>query len=59
MAKQMTFEVFKSGTEWRFRVKAKNGEVIAQSEGYKNKKDCESTVGVIQAQAAGSKIITL
>jgi hypothetical protein len=27
--------------EYRFRVKARNGKIIAQSEGYKTKKGCE------------------
>lgn len=33
-------EIFKDkAKEWRFRVKGTNGEIIAQSEGYKRKVD--------------------
>ncbi len=35
-------EIFKDRKmEFRFRVKARNGRIIAQSEGYKTKKGCE------------------
>ncbi len=35
-------EIFKDKKkEFRFRVKARNGKIIAQSEGYKTKKGCE------------------
>jgi uncharacterized protein YegP (UPF0339 family) len=30
--------------EWRFTLKADNGEPVAQSEGYANRSDCEHTV---------------
>jgi hypothetical protein len=38
-------EIFKDKKkEYRFRVKAKNGKIIAQSEGYKTKKGCENGI---------------
>jgi len=30
--------------QWWFHVVAANGEIVAQSEGYKNKKDCLDTI---------------
>ncbi|HKU52417.1 MAG TPA: YegP family protein [Nitrospira sp.] len=40
-------EIFKSdhvAPKWYFRVKADNGEIIAQSEGYYNRGDCYRTI---------------
>jgi uncharacterized protein YegP (UPF0339 family) len=42
----MTFELFKSKKLFYFRIKAKNGRIIAQSEGYKTKRGVTKTVGV-------------
>jgi uncharacterized protein YegP (UPF0339 family) len=38
----MKFEVYKDAAkEWRWRLKAENGNVLAESgEGYKNRNDC-------------------
>ena len=43
--KNPKFEIYtdKAG-EFRFRLKAKNGEIIAVSEGYKAKKSCENGI---------------
>ena len=36
-----TFEVFKDKAgQWRFRLKAKNGRILCQSEGYTRKENC-------------------
>ena len=38
-------EIFKDKKkEYRFRVKARNGKIIAQSESYKTKKSCEKGI---------------
>lgn len=45
----MKFEIYKDASgEWRFRLKAANGEIIATGESYKNRIDCLSTVELIQ-----------
>lgn len=51
------FEVYrdKSG-EYRFRLKAKNGEVIAVSEGYKRKESCLNGIASVQHYAKLAKI---
>jgi len=33
--------------EWRFRIRARNGEIIAQSEGYKAKADAIDTARLL------------
>lgn len=35
-------QVFRRGDGWRFRIKGGNGEVIASSEAYRNRKDAEA-----------------
>jgi uncharacterized protein YegP (UPF0339 family) len=49
----MKFEIYKDDKrEWRFRLKARNGEIIAQSESYKNRLDCLHAVELIKKSAA-------
>jgi len=51
------FEVYKDkNNEWRFRLVAPNGQIIAVGEGYKNKGDCLSTVESIKKNAATADI---
>ena len=46
------FEVYidKSG-EFRFRIKSRNGEIIAVSEGFKNKQSCQKTIDEVKRNA--------
>ena len=55
--KHPKFEVYldKAG-EYRFRLKATNGEVILASEGYKAKKSCENGIESVRKNAADAKI---
>ena len=50
--KHPKFELYadKAG-EFRFRLKAKNGEVIAVSEGYKTKASCENGIASVKKNA--------
>lgn len=52
------FEVFidKSG-EFRFRLKAPNGEIIAQSQAYKSKAGCMSGIESVKKNAPIAEII--
>ncbi len=56
-AKNPKFEIYtdKKG-ETRFRLKAKNGQVIASSEGYKSKKACENGIESVRKNAADADI---
>lgn len=55
----MKIELFRGGLlkrKWYFRVRAANGEPIAQSEGYSNRADMMSTVRLLRAQLAKAEI---
>ncbi len=58
VAKHPKFEVYedKSG-EFRFRLKARNGEVIAVSEGYKQKASCLNGVESVKKNAQDAQIV--
>lgn len=51
------FEIYvdKAG-EFRFRLKARNGEIIATSEGYVTKANCEKGIASVQKNAPGAPI---
>ena len=50
------FEIFKDNKkEFRFRMKAPNGEIIFQSEGYKDHNALEDTIDVIKKFAGQAK----
>ncbi|MBQ3230756.1 MAG: YegP family protein [Clostridia bacterium] len=55
--KHPKFEMYvdKAG-EYRFRLKAKNGEVIAVSEGYKAKDSCENGIESVKKNAPEAEI---
>ena len=56
--KNPKFEMYvdKAG-EYRFRLKAKNGQIIATSEGYKAKASCINGIESVRKNAANSKIV--
>lgn len=51
------FEMYKDkAEEYRFRLKARNGEVIAASEGYKSKSSCLNGIESVKKNAVDAKI---
>ena len=57
-AKHPKFEIYRDkGGEFRFRLKATNGQIIAVSEGYKSIKSCHSGIASVQKNAVTDKII--
>ena len=42
--------------QWYFRIIAKNGETVAQSEGYFNYADCLDTIASIRLRARTAKL---
>ena len=54
------YEVYldKAG-EYRFRLKARNGEIIATSEGYKQKASCMNGIDSIKRNAPDAEIVKL
>lgn len=55
--KHPKFEIYldKAG-EFRFRLKAPNGEIIAVSEGYKAKASCKNGIESVRRNAAGAAV---
>lgn len=52
------FEIYKDkADEWRFRLKAGNGEVIAIGEGYKTKAGCENGIESIKKNAPDALVV--
>lgn len=52
------FEVYKDKKgEFRFRLKAANGEVIASGEGYKTKAACMNGIRSIKRNAANAEVV--
>ncbi len=55
-----TFEVYVDvAGEYRFRLKASNGEIIAVGEGYKTKEHCLNGVNSVKSNAPDAPIIEL
>ncbi len=56
--KHPKFELYadKAG-EFRFRLKARNGEVIAVSEGYKTKASCENGIASVKKNAPEAAVV--
>ena len=54
------FEISKDKAgEYRFHLKAANGEIIASSEGYKTKAGAENGIESIKANAASATVVDL
>lgn len=52
----MKFQIYKSGTEWRWRLKAANGETIAQGESYVNKSGCEHAINLVKGTSSTTPV---
>lgn len=51
------FELYKSSNgEYRFRLKAGNGEIIATSEGYASKASAKNGIESVKTNAAGAPV---
>ena len=56
--KHPKFEVYKDKAgEFRFRLKATNGQIIAVSEGYKAMKSCLNGIASVQKNSQDAKIV--
>ncbi|MCG6146417.1 MULTISPECIES: YegP family protein [Leptospira] len=52
------FEIYKDKAgEFRFRLKASNGEIIASSEGYSSKQACENGIASVKNNAGSAEIV--
>ncbi|GAA3801013.1 YegP family protein [Cellulomonas soli] len=53
----MKFEIYKDkADEFRFRIKATNGNVLASSEGYSAKASAQGAIDRIKADAADAEV---
>lgn len=56
--KHPKFEVYQDkGGEYRYRLKARNGEIILASEGYKEKKSCLNGIESVKKNAPDAEIV--
>ncbi|OBF67523.1 DUF1508 domain-containing protein [Mycobacterium sp. 852002-51759_SCH5129042] len=54
------FEIFTdSENRYRFHLKAANGEIIAQSQGYESKESAKKSITSVQTNAAGAAVVDL
>jgi hypothetical protein len=54
------FEVFKDKSgEFRFKLKAPNGEIIATSEGYKSKASCLEGIESVKKNAPKADVVEI
>lgn len=52
------FEIYRdTAGEWRFRLKAPNGEIIAQGEGYQRRQGCERGIEAVKEHAPGAEVV--
>lgn len=53
------FELFQSNKnqQWYFHLKAGNGEIICQSEGYKSKQSAEKGIRSVKENASSAKVV--
>ena len=53
------FEIYKDKKgEFRFRLKARNGQIIASGEGYTTMKACENGVASVKTNAENASVVT-
>lgn len=53
----MKFELYQSTDQWRWRLKANNGEIIAQGESYVNRTDCIKAINLVKSTNAATPVI--
>lgn len=54
----MKFEIYKDKAgEFRFRIRATNGNILASSEGYKAKASAQNAIDRIKSDAAGAPVV--
>lgn len=63
----MKFEIYpskmagllSSPSEWRWRLKAANGEIIASGESYVNKADCMHAISLVKSTTSATPVVEL
>lgn len=52
----MRFEIYKSASGWRWRLKARNGEIIAHGESYINKSDARHAIDLVKSTNSSTPV---
>lgn len=52
----MYFEIYPSGLQWRWRLKAANHQIIASGEAYTNKADCLHAIDLMKQTTAATPV---
>ncbi len=52
----MYYEVYQSGLQWRWRLKAANHQILASGESYVNKQDCIHAVNLLKQTNAATPV---
>ena len=52
----MYYEIYQSGGEWRWRLKGRNHEILAEGESYKNKADCEYVIQLLKSTTSATPV---
>ncbi len=63
----MKFEIYPSKmagllsapTEWRWRLRASNGEIIASGESYVHKADCMHAINLVKTTSSATPVVEL
>jgi uncharacterized protein YegP (UPF0339 family) len=53
----MKFEIYQADSQWRWRLKNNDGEVIAQGENHVNRTDCIKTINLVKGTNAATPVI--
>lgn len=52
----MYFEIYKSGGQWRWRLKAANHQIIASGESYTEKANCIAAINLVKGTNSSTPV---
>lgn len=55
----MKFEIYKAGTEYRWRLRASNNEIVASGEGYTTKVSCQQAIQILESTTSDTPVVDL
>lgn len=55
----MYFEKYKNSSQWRWRLKATNHEIIASGESYWNETDCDNAINLVKGTTGSTPVYKL
>jgi uncharacterized protein YegP (UPF0339 family) len=58
MERSAKFEIYQSDDgAWRWRLRAPNNEILASGQGFREKRDCERSVTLVQLYAEKAEVV--